>query len=48
MIHFHFDNTKKEQHFRIALFAPESIDFSNQFGEDLKKLYYFASEIAGL
>jgi len=39
-IRFHFDNIKKEQHFRIALFAPESIEFSNRFKDDLAKLYH--------
>ena len=40
-IRFHFDNIKKEQHFRIALFAPESIEFSNLFKRDLERLYNF-------
>lgn len=39
MIHFHFDNTKKEQHFRIALFAPLNINLSNQLVESFKKIY---------
>ena len=38
-IRVHFDNIKKEQNFRIALFAPESIEFSNLFKRDLERLY---------
>ena len=44
-IRVHFDNIKKEQHFRIALFAPESIEFSNLFKRDLEKLHYLYEHV---